>query len=105
MSENLKKLQDLLQFDPAKESANKGVLDKALEKITQEREGRLQADVEKLLSQAIDLARDWDKAKKEWASKEKKMDKTLGSIVNKLLAIQNNQPIPSESEDKDSTEG
>ena len=94
--ENLQKLKELLSFDPLKETPTKSVLDKALEKITKERDEKLQKRVEELLVEAMGVAQEWDKTRKEWSGKEKKMDKKLGGIVNRLVAIQKGQPAPVE---------
>ncbi len=103
--ENLQKLKDILSFDPTRETPTKSVLDKALEKITKERDEKLQKRVEELLVEAMGIAQEWDKTRKEWSGKEKKMDKKLGGIVNRLVAIQKGQSTPVEDGDEEQQTG
>lgn len=98
--DNFGKLAGLLGFDPTKENPNKSVLEKALAKITEERDKALQVKVEEQLKKAIDLAQQKKKLDSEYKSQSAKWDKELGKLLNKLVAIQQDREPPVEPEEK-----
>lgn len=92
-------MTDLLGFDPTKESPTKGVLTKALEKITEERDKTLQGKLEEQLRKAIDLAQRKKKLDSEYKTQSNKWNKELGKMLNQLFAVQQGkEPMPDEED-------
>lgn len=98
---NFDKLADLLGFNPLKENPNKSILQKALQKVTEEREQKIQVKVEEQLKKAIEIAQQKQKIDNEYKKQSEKFDKELGNIIKILMNVNQNKEIPPEEEKKE----
>jgi hypothetical protein len=94
---NVEKLQELLQFDPAKRHpVSQQLLGDALKEITEEREKAAKAQAKEFLLRAVNLVQEWDKKRKEFQSMERKFEKELGKLMKQINALAAGQEAPDE---------
>jgi enamine deaminase RidA (YjgF/YER057c/UK114 family) len=93
---NYDKLEELLQFNPSKPpKVTNQVLGEALKEIQEEQAKEAKANAKTLLTQAMELAKKRETAKKAFLDQDRKFDKELGKFMNKLNAyINGKEPEP-----------
>lgn len=106
MSVSADRLSNLLGFDPAKNvSPGNEVLQEALKEINEERAKASKVAAKELLLKAIDVRTQWAGKKREFEALDKKFEKELGKLMNKLDALSKGKSMEeAEREEKESSE-
>lgn len=102
------RLQTIAGFDAAKGFPMSDELFKeVLEEVNEGRKEEAKKRARDLLTQALDIREQMVKAERAFTGQQKKFQKTLGKLLNRLEAQLRNQPPPKEEDDKEEgdTEG
>jgi hypothetical protein len=85
---NADKLTDMLKFDAAKRpTLTQDVFADVVKEITEERVKAVKSQAKDQLVKAMGIQEQMSKAKKEFESQHKKMEKELGKILNQIQSI------------------
>lgn len=93
MAEMTGKLQDLLGFDPLKDTTTNGILTAAISELKKEREETAKVKAKETLLKAIDIAQKMNQLKRDFDKEMAKQEKQLGELMRKLNASANGQPV------------
>ncbi len=92
------RLVERLGFNPAKQGGSQGTaLAKALEKLRKEHEEESTAKAYDLLKEGAKICCEKEKCKTAFEQADKKFDKTLGKLMNKVDGF-DVKPVPEEEE-------
>jgi hypothetical protein len=99
---NADKLTDMLKFDAGKrQTLTQDVFADVVKEINEERVKVVKTQAKEQLVKAMGLREQMTKAKKEFESQHKKMEKELGKILNQIQGILSGKE---ETEEEDSKE-
>ena len=99
------RLKEMVKFDPSKPTGlSEELFAEVLEDVTKERIEEAKTEAKGLLEKALKLREDFGKAKKDFARQEKKFNKELGKLLNKVEAKLRGEAPKDESDDDSSEE-
>ena len=97
---NANRLEELVGFDAAKApSVTQDVFKEVLDEILEDRKQKAKVQAKEQLIKALTLREEMAKARRKFEAEWEKSDKELGKVVNKLHAVLNGRPAPTETEE------
>lgn len=100
MADSTERLKEMLGFDPAAYSAPpNGVFAEALKELQEQRIKVAKEKAKEQLSKAIELREKMAVAKREYQNQEKKFEKELVKLLNRLEAMAKGDPPPEEGQE------
>lgn len=97
MSE-FERLREVLGFDPGSKSPGADVFNEVLQEVKKERAEQQKARAKEIVLEAIKIQEEQKKLKNQFEAQNKKFEKTLGKLLNRLEAMARGNEPPSEEE-------
>lgn len=96
------KIKATLTFDPTKKpSANKTAMEKAIQKIAEQRQEAADKLAEEQTIKLVELCEKRDAQKKQWEKQDQAVVKEINKLFNQIQSIQSGgQPLAEDTEEK-----